>query len=156
MYEDKDVSNRHDMVEKSMVEVWRAARRAAEEARDGDGVGETQRRAEDAEGEKWKREMRERQNKQCNENTIHLYHLSGNTSSSKRSNAPTVTFGTSSRAWTPSSAVVFVLPASVYWTVERVVTAVKNWGQCVSRQPFSATGALEATWEPPAQVILRR
>ena len=31
--------------------VWRAARRAAEEARD--GVGETQRQAEEAEGEKW-------------------------------------------------------------------------------------------------------
>ena len=32
---------------------WRAARRAAEEAPDGNGVGETQRQAEESEGEKW-------------------------------------------------------------------------------------------------------
>ena len=41
--------------------VWRAAKRAAEEARDGGGVGETQRRVEEAE-----------ESKQSNEATLHL------------------------------------------------------------------------------------
>ena len=44
--------------------VWRAAKRAAEEARDGCGVGETQRRAEEAEGEKWGKRQKTEQAKQ--------------------------------------------------------------------------------------------
>ena len=39
--------------------VWRAARRAAEEAQDRNGVGETRRRAEEAEGEMVKKQKRE-------------------------------------------------------------------------------------------------
>ena len=35
--------------------IWRAARRAAEQARDSDRVEETQSQAEEAEGEKWRR-----------------------------------------------------------------------------------------------------
>ena len=41
--------------------VWRAARRAAEQARDEDGAGEAQRLAEEAEREKWVRRQTERQ-----------------------------------------------------------------------------------------------
>ena len=53
--------------------VWRAARRGAEEAQDRDGVGEThQRRAEEAEGEKCGKDKRERQTRQCIENTWHI------------------------------------------------------------------------------------
>ena len=64
-YEDNDVSNIH--MEESMVirmddgsSIWRAAKRAAEEAQNGDGVGGTQRQAEEAEGEMGKENGRDR------------------------------------------------------------------------------------------------
>ena len=41
--------------------VWRAARRAAEQARNEDGAGEVQRLAEEAEREKWERRQTDRQ-----------------------------------------------------------------------------------------------
>ena len=64
MHEESDVSNRHmtwrDMdggphmrTARGRRRIWRAARRAAEQARDDDGVEETQSSAEEAEGEKW-------------------------------------------------------------------------------------------------------
>ena len=60
--------------------IWRAARRAAEQARDGDRVDETQRRTEEVEGEKWERRRRETQKRQCNEGTLRLVlHLPANT-----------------------------------------------------------------------------
>ena len=52
--------------------VWRAARRAAEQARDGDVVGETRQTAEEAEWKKWENNAGERQTKQCSENTLHI------------------------------------------------------------------------------------
>ena len=50
--------------------VWRAARRAAEQARDGEGVGEAQDPAEEVEGKKWGR--KERLVRQCSENTLQI------------------------------------------------------------------------------------
>ena len=56
--------------------VWRAARRAAEQARDEDGAGEVQRLAEEAEREKWGRKRTDRQTRQGSENTLHIvFHL---------------------------------------------------------------------------------
>ena len=56
--------------------VWRAARRAAEQARDADGAGEVQRLAEEAEREKWGRKQTDRQTRQGSENTLHIvFHL---------------------------------------------------------------------------------
>ena len=52
--------------------VWRAARRAAEQARDEDGAGEVQRLAEEAEREKWGRKQTDRQTRQGSENTLHI------------------------------------------------------------------------------------
>ena len=70
MHEESDVSNRHMTwwrnawwirmdggphmrTARGRRRIWRAARRAAEQARDDDGVEETQSSAEEAEGEKW-------------------------------------------------------------------------------------------------------
>ena len=56
--------------------VWRAARRAAEQAREEDGAGEVQRLAEEAEREKWGRKQTDRQTRQGSENTLHIvFHL---------------------------------------------------------------------------------
>ena len=61
--------------------VWRAARRAAEQARDEDGAGEAQRLADEAEREKWERRQTDRQIRQGSENTLHLVlHLPQNAS----------------------------------------------------------------------------
>ena len=77
MYEDSDVSNRHTAWWKrsrwiwvdggssmrsarGSRRIWRAARRAAAEASDEDGVGEAQRQAEEAEEEKVGKGKRER------------------------------------------------------------------------------------------------
>ena len=49
--------------------VWRAARRAAEQARDGDRVEETHCLAEEAKWEKWGKRQADRQ---CTESTLHL------------------------------------------------------------------------------------
>ena len=58
--------------------IWRAARRAAQQARDSGWVEETQ-TADEAEGEKGRKERRERQNKQCSENTLDIVlHLPNN------------------------------------------------------------------------------
>ena len=60
--------------------IWRAVRRAAEQARDEDRVEETQRRTEEVERENWERRGRETQKRQCNEGTLHLVlHLPANT-----------------------------------------------------------------------------
>ena len=57
--------------------VWRAARRPAEQARDGDGVEETQ-AAEEAEEENW-RKKRARQSKHGSDNTLRtVLHLTAN------------------------------------------------------------------------------
>ena len=61
--------------------VWRAARRAAEQARDEDGAGEAQCLAEEAEREKRERRQTDRQTRQGSENTLHLVlHLPQNAS----------------------------------------------------------------------------
>ena len=52
--------------------VWRAARRAAEEARDKDGVGTAQCHAERAKGQTGRRGTRERQARRCRENALHI------------------------------------------------------------------------------------
>ena len=49
--------------------VWRAARRAAEQARDGDRVEESHCQAEEAKWEKWEKRQTDRQ---CTERTLHL------------------------------------------------------------------------------------
>ena len=73
-----DESSMHSA--KGRRRIWRAARRAAEQARDGDRVQETQRRTEEVEGEKWERRRIETQKRQCNEGTLHLVlHLPANT-----------------------------------------------------------------------------
>ena len=98
MHEENDVSNRHMTwwrnawwirvdsgphmrTARGRRRVWRAARRAAEQARDNDGVGETQRFAEEAEGEtegrkKWEQETTGR----TENNTLHVvFHLANAT-----------------------------------------------------------------------------
>ena len=84
--EDSDVSNRHMTwwrkawwiriddgssmrSARGRRRVWRAARRAAEQARDGDRVEETQCLAEEAKWEKWEKRQTDRQ---CTESTLHL------------------------------------------------------------------------------------
>ena len=53
--------------------IWRAARRAAEQARDGDWVEEIQSSAEEAEGEKWGRKKREQgRNRREESNILHI------------------------------------------------------------------------------------
>ena len=74
--------------------VWRAARRAAEDARDGDRVGEAQRQVEEAKGEKWDRTTgRVGQTRQSSENTLHIVlHLFANaTATATAAAAPTGT-----------------------------------------------------------------
>ena len=98
-HEENDVSNRHMTwwrnawwvrmdngphlrTARGCRRIWRATRRAAEQACDDDErIEETQSFAEEVEGEKWRRkERRERQNKQCSENTLHIVlHLANNT-----------------------------------------------------------------------------
>ena len=96
--QEKDVSNRHMTwwrnawwirvdggphmrTARGRRRVWRAARRAAEQARDNDGVGETQSFAEEAEGEtggrkKWEQGRIRRQES----NTLHvIFHLANAT-----------------------------------------------------------------------------
>ena len=98
MHEENDVSNRHMTwwrnawwirmdsgphmrTARGRRRVWRAARRAAEQARDNDGVGETQRFAEEAEGEtegrrKWEQGATGRKES----NTLHVvFHLANAT-----------------------------------------------------------------------------
>ena len=89
MHEENDVSNRHMSwwknawwirvdsgphmrTARGRRRIWRAARRAAEQARDDDRVEETQSVAEEAEGETWRRRRGERQTMQYNGNTLHL------------------------------------------------------------------------------------
>ena len=52
--------------------VWRAARRAAEQACDEDRAGEARCVAEKAEGEKWERRQIDRQTRPCSGSTLHL------------------------------------------------------------------------------------
>ena len=52
--------------------VWRAARRAAEQARDENGVGQAQREAGEAEEEKRRKKGRGNQTRLCSENTLHF------------------------------------------------------------------------------------
>ena len=94
MYEENDVSNGHMKnawwicvdsgphvrTARGRRRIWRAARRAAEQARDDDRVEETRSLAEEAEGEKWgRKERRERTTRQCSENTLHIVlHLPSN------------------------------------------------------------------------------
>ena len=89
MCEDSDVSNRHVMwwrkawwiriddgssmrSARGRRRVWRAAKRAAEPVRDGDGARETQGPAEEAEGETWRKTRKERLGRQSSENTLHI------------------------------------------------------------------------------------
>ena len=89
MHKESDVSNRHMTwwknawwirmdggphmrTTRGRRRIWRAARRAAEQARDDDRVEETQSLAEEAEEETWRRRKGERQTRQCNGNTLHL------------------------------------------------------------------------------------
>ena len=60
--------------------IWRAARRAAEQACDDDRVEETLSPAEEAEGETWGRKKREQgRNRREESNTLHIVlHLPGN------------------------------------------------------------------------------
>ena len=70
--------------------VWRAARRAAEQARDEDRAGEAQCIAEKAEGEKWERRQIDRQTRPCSESTLHLVlHLPQNATATATAVAPT-------------------------------------------------------------------
>ena len=88
-HEENDVSNRHMTwwrnawrirvdsgphlrTARGRRRMWRAARRAAEQARVDDRVEETQSPAEEAEGEKWRRRKGERQTRQRSESTLHL------------------------------------------------------------------------------------
>ena len=53
--------------------IWRAARKAAEQARDSDRVEEIRSSAEEAEGEKWGRKRREQgRNRREESNTLHV------------------------------------------------------------------------------------
>ena len=98
LHEESDVSNRHMTwwnnarwirvdggphmrTARGRRRIWRAARRAAEQAPDDDRVEETRSLAEEAEGEKWRRkEGREKTTRQCSENTLHtVLHLPNNT-----------------------------------------------------------------------------
>ena len=93
MHEDNDVPNRYMTWWKRACwmriddgssmrgrrRVWRAARRAAEQARDDDGVEETQRQADEAQGEKWESGKKEKQTRSRSENTLHIVlHLPSN------------------------------------------------------------------------------
>ena len=90
MQEEHDVSNRHMTwwrnawlirmdsgphmrTARGRRRIWRAARRAAEQARDNDGVGETQSFAEEAEGKTGRRKKREQGTTERKEsNTLHV------------------------------------------------------------------------------------
>ena len=90
MHEENDVSNRHMtwwrnawwirmdggphmQTARGRRRIWRAARRAAEQARDGDRVEEIQRSAGEAEGERWGRKKREQgRNRREESNTLHV------------------------------------------------------------------------------------
>ena len=62
----------HMRTERGRRRICRAARRAAEQARDGDRVEEIQSSAEEAEGEKWGRKNREQgRNRREESNTLH-------------------------------------------------------------------------------------
>ena len=90
MHKENDVSNRHMTwwrnawwirvdsgphmrTARGRRRVWRAARRAAEQAQDNDGVGETQSFAEEAEGETGRRQRWEQgRTKREESNTLHV------------------------------------------------------------------------------------
>ena len=120
MHEESDVSNRHMTwwknawwirtdggphmrTARGRRRIWRAARRAAEQARDDDGVEETRSLAEEAEGEKWGRKERwERTTRQCSENTLHIVlHLPSNTTTTTTAAAGTAAVVAATRLqWT--------------------------------------------------------
>ena len=105
MHEESDVSNRlmtwwknagwirvdggpHMRTAGRRRRIWRAARRAAELARDDGRVEETWSLAEEAEGETKRRRKGERQTRQCNGNTLHLaIHLTATTTATTTSAA---------------------------------------------------------------------
>ena len=67
--------NEHDVSNRHMTWCWRASRTAAEEARDENWVGETQRGTEEVERQKGggrKGESKSRRSRQNNEDTLHL------------------------------------------------------------------------------------
>ena len=71
---------------------WRAARQAAEQVRCEDRVEETRCLAEEAEGEKWREDRRQRQVKQCGGNTLHIVlHLPQNASATATATSATTT-----------------------------------------------------------------
>ena len=89
MHEEDNVSNRHMTwwrdawwirvnsgphmrTARGSRRIWRAARRAAEQACDDDNVEETRSPPEEAEGETWGRRKGERQTRQGNANTLHV------------------------------------------------------------------------------------
>ena len=89
MQEESDVSNRHMTwwknawwirvdggphmrTARGRRRIWWAARSAAEQARDDDGIEETQSFAEEAEGEKRGKRGRQNQTRLCSENTLHI------------------------------------------------------------------------------------
>ena len=112
MHEESDVSKRHMTwwknawwirmeggphmrTARGRRRIWRAARRAAEQARDDDRVEETQSLAEEAERKTWGRRKGERQTRQCNGNTLHLViHLPATTTATATTTTAAAAAGT--------------------------------------------------------------
>ena len=89
-------SGPHMRTARGRQRIWRAARRAAEQARDDDRVEETQSFAEEAWG---RNERRERQNKQCSETTLHIVlHLPRNANATATAKIATATATTTAAA----------------------------------------------------------
>ena len=127
MHEEDDVSNRHMTWWKN---AWwirvdggphthadgarRAARRAAEQAREDDRVEETQSFPEETEGEKWEKE---RQNKQCSEDTLHkVLHLPSNANATATATSATARTTTTAAATAAGSAIM-----RLQWPADKVV-----------------------------------
>ena len=117
MHEESDVSNRHMTwwknawwirmdsgphmrTARGRRRIWRAARRAAEQACDDDTIQETRSLAEEAKGEKWgRKERKEGTTRQCSENILHIVlHLPSNATATATATAAAATAGTAAAA----------------------------------------------------------
>ena len=164
MYEESDVSRRHVTwwknawwirvnsgphmrTARGRRRIWRAARRAAEQARDGDRVEETLSPAEEAEGETWGRKKWE-QGRTRREEKQHIAHraaLAWQRNSNNYNNSSNHDRGSSSRKGICSRSNAFAMNDALMTVVEKTTTGVFKLKELVTKGelllPLSTKGS---------------
>ena len=125
--------------------VWRAATRAAEQARDGDGVGEAPSPAEEAESQKgeWRNGRPERQSKQRSENTLHIFLCPPSNASAN---------ATTTAATAAAAAATQRRRGCSRWSVPALARGQGNGGYreltgCIAKKPICGPGSLHETFK---------